>query len=143
VRPLIIDDAAKAKAARVLDYAAAHHYRPGRPGQTTPGDDPNFVAHFGTYRAVFTYTQEPRSARVYRHLSISVPGKKYPHQAAAFMIATLFGFTGWDERTIDRAPEGWQIEVNQREHCIVLAQVCGHEHQRRKANIDGIEREMG
>jgi hypothetical protein len=44
MRPLIIDDEAKATAERVLAYAMDHHYRPGRPGQTTPGDDPNFVA---------------------------------------------------------------------------------------------------
>ncbi len=132
MRPLIIDDAAKATAARVLAYADAHHYRPGRRGQTTPGDDPNFVAKFGTYRAVFTFTHA--DGLVYRHLSISVPSAKFPNPAAAFMIASLFGFTGWDERTIDRAPEGWQIDVNNREHCIVLAQVCGHEHRREEAH---------
>jgi hypothetical protein len=132
MRPLIINDAARAKAARVLAYADSHHYHPGRPGQTTPGDNPNFVANFDTYRAVFTYTHG--DGLIYRHLSVSVPSKKFPNPAAAFMIATLFGFTGWDERTIDRPPEGWQIDVSDKEHCIVLGQPCGHEYQRREAN---------
>lgn len=122
MRPLVVDAAAKATAARVLAYAEAHPYRPGGP---VPGDDPNFVARFGTYRAVFTFTHS--NGFVYRHLSVSVPSAKYPNPAAAFMIASLFGFTGWDERTIDRAPPGWIMDVNKAEHCIVLAQECGRE----------------
>ena len=129
LRPLIIDDAAKATAARVLAYAENHPYRSGQP---TPGDNPNFVAEFGTYRAVFTFTHA--DGLIYRHLSISVPGTKFPNPAAAFMIATLFGFTGWDERTIHRPPEGWLMDINDSDHCVVLAQICGHTHSRAKAN---------
>jgi hypothetical protein len=62
MRPSIIDDEARAKAARVLAYAEAHPCRAGGP---TPGDDPNFVADFdiGTSQldrsalpGVFTFT---------------------------------------------------------------------------------------
>ncbi len=132
MRALIIDDEAKATAARILAYADTHHYHPGRPGQMTPGDDPNFVAHFDTYLAVFSYTHA--DGIVYRHLSVSVPGSKYPNPFAAFTIAEMFGFTGWNQRTVEPPPEGWQIDVSQREHCIVLAQVCGHDHLRREAH---------
>lgn len=122
IRPLIINDEARATAARVVAYAQAHPYRPGDP---VPGDDSNFVANFDTYRAVFTFTHS--DGHIYRHLSISVPSLKFANPAAAFMIAGLFGFIGWDERTIDRAPDGWMIDVNEAEHCIVLAQECGRE----------------
>ena len=121
-RPLIIDDAARAKAASVLAYAEAHPYHSGDP---IPGDDPNLVAEFDTYRAVFTFTHS--GGAIYRHLSLSVPGTKYANPAAAFAIASLFGFTGWDEHTIDLIPEGWLMDVNEAEHCVVLAQECGME----------------
>lgn len=117
MRPLVIDADAKATAARVLAYAEQHHYYPGQP---TPGDNPNFVAKLDTYRVVFTYTHADEM--VWRHLSVSIPSDKMPSPAAVFMIAALFGFTGWDERTIDRAPDGWLLDVSTTEHCVVVAQ---------------------
>jgi hypothetical protein len=122
LRPLMIDDAARAKIARVVAYAMDHPYIPG-PRAPVPGDDPHFVAHLNTYRAVFTFTHS--AGKVYRHLSISVPGKGYPNPAAAFLIASEFGFTGWDEKQIDRLPEGWLMDVNDADHCVVLGQECG------------------
>lgn len=122
MRPLIIDDAARAKIARVVAYAMDHPYRPG-PGAITPGDNPNFVANLSTYRAVFTFTHH--GGQVFRHLSVSVPSKGYPNPAAAFFIAHEFGFTGWDEKQIDKLPDGWMMDVNDGEHCVVLAQECG------------------
>lgn len=123
LRPLVIDDRARAEAQRVLDYAGRHHYTPYR--DPVPGDNPAFVAHFGTYRAVFTYTRS--QGGVWRHLSISIPAprNKYPNPAAAFTIAELFGFTGWDQRTLDRLPHGWIGNTNEQEHSIVLAQAVG------------------
>jgi hypothetical protein len=109
MRPLIIDDAARAEAARVLAYAKANPYRTGDP---VPGDDPRFVAYFGTYRAVFTYTHS--DGLIFRHLTISVPSDKYPNVIAAFAIADLFGFTGH--------AESWSIDVNKAEHCVVVVQ---------------------
>src|SRR5215831_17200761 len=116
MRALIIDDVAKAKVARVLAYAERHHYRPG-PGIPPPGDDGRFVALLNAFRCVFTFTHA--GDMIWRHLSISVPGKNYPNPAAALMIAELFGFTGWDGKTIDRFPKDWIIDVNKDERCVV------------------------
>ncbi len=118
-RALTIDDTARAAVARVLAHAESHHYRPG-PGSEPPGNDGRFVARLDTYRAVFSFTHS--DGAIFRHLSISVPSKSYPHPFAAFTIAGLFGFTGWNERTVEPPPDGWLIDVNQKEHCIVLAQ---------------------
>lgn len=117
MRPLIIDDNARAAIARVVSYAMNHPYSIGQP---VPGDNPNFVAHLSTYRCVFTFTC--MHDKTYRHLSISVPSERFPNPAAAFMIASEFGFTGWDEKSIDTMPEDWFGQVNEKEHCIVLGQ---------------------
>lgn len=124
MRPLVIDDAARAQIARVLAYAEDNPYVPADP---TPSDNPNYVAHLGTYRCVFTFTNMPEAC--YRHLSVSVPGAKYPNPAAVFMIAHEFGFTGWDEKHIDRLPDGWMMNVNEAEHCVVLGQERGAKAQ--------------
>lgn len=125
MRALIIDDEARSKVARVIAHAEQNHYHPFSDGVVSkapcPGDDERFVAHLGTYRCVFTYTHS--DGAVWRHLSISVPGKHYANPFAAFEIADLFGFTGWDHKTIDPTPQGWEIVVQQREHAIVLAQI--------------------
>jgi hypothetical protein len=118
LRALIIDESAKAKAARVIAHAEKNHYFLGKT-TTPPGDDERFVAHLNDYRAVFSFTHS--DGTIFRHLSISVPARgRFPHQAAAFTIADLFGFTGWDHQTIDKLPEGW-IGVTH-EDCLVLAQ---------------------
>jgi hypothetical protein len=124
MRPLIIDDNAKAEVARVRAHAEANPYRPVASGNV-PGDDRRFVAHLGSYRCVFTYTHS--DGGVWRHLSVSVPSKNYPNPAACFAIADLFGFTGWDHRTIDRAPDGWLLNISKPEHCVVIAQAVASE----------------
>jgi hypothetical protein len=124
MRPLIIDDHALAEVARVVTHAEAHHYRAGQPA---PGDNPNFVADLSTYRCVFTFTESDQL--LWRHLSISVfPSDKYPNPAAAFMIADLFGFTDWDQQTIDKAPDSWLVQVDEDDHCITLAEPIGANH---------------
>lgn len=117
MRPLVLDEKAKKQVATVTAYAAEHPYIPGQP---TPGDNPNFVVKFGTYRSVFTFTHI--NGLVYRHLSVSVPSVKYPNLTAVLAIADLFGFTGWDKQTIDHLPDGWMGSVKEDEHCIVVAQ---------------------
>lgn len=117
IRALVIDEAARAQARRVIEHAKAHPYRPGDP---VPGDNPDFVAQLGSYRAVFTYTKS--DGTTFRHLSVSVPGRGYPHPAAIFTIAELFGLTGWDGRTLHRAPADWMVSVNRDEHCVVVGQ---------------------
>lgn len=120
LRPLIIDAEAKAKAARVIAHAAAHPFHPGV--GPTPGDDPRFVAHLNTYRCVFTFTHA--EGKVFRHLSVSIPSAGlFPHPAAILTIATLFGFTGWDERTIDHMPKDWMLDLNEVDGCAQVAQI--------------------
>lgn len=130
MRMLTIDDAARAKIAAVLAHAEAHHYCP--PYGTLPGDDPRFVAHLDTFRAVFSYTHA--DGVVWRHLSLSVPGRKYPHPFAAYTIAQMFGFTGWDGRTVEPSPEDWGIDIHKLEHCIVMAQAVRAEISKAEAN---------
>lgn len=120
LRPLIINDDTKTKVAKVLEHASNHHYRPG-PGVPPPGDDPRFIVKLGSYRAVFSFTYSDDDY-LWRHLSISIPGPKYPHPAAVFTIAELFGFTGWDGRTTDKFPGKWIGQINEREHTVVIAQ---------------------
>ena len=117
MRPLIIGPEAKAEAARVRAHAEANHYHLG---QATPGDDPRYVARLGTYRAVFTVTHV--DGLLYRHLSVSVPSKKYPNPAAVFMIADLFGFTGWSPDAPFAHGDEWIMNVHKQEHCVVVAQ---------------------
>lgn len=118
VRALIIDDDARASAARVLSHAEKHHYSPG---QKPPGDDDRFVARLGTYRAVFSFTHA--DGTLWRHLSVSVPAKgKLPNPVAVFTIAKLFGFTGYDEAAPFKPAPDWGVNVNDDEHCVVVAQ---------------------
>lgn len=119
MRMLVIDDAARAAAARVLAHAKAHHYRPG-PGQTPPGDDNRFVAMLGTYRAVFSFTHS--DGGVWRHLSVSVPGTMFPNPAAVFTIADLFGFGGYDQNDPAKPGAKWMFDAMDAEHCVVVAE---------------------
>lgn len=122
LRPLVIDDEARAKAARVIEHAKAHHFHPGK--DPSPGDDPRFVAYLNTYRCVFTFTHAD-DGKLYRHLSVSIPNPGlFPHPAAILTIGTLFGLTGWDERTVDVMPKTWHLDINEVEHFIQVAQVC-------------------
>ncbi len=106
MRALIIDGAVRARVAEVLDHAKTHHYHPNE-DDTVPGDDDHFVAQLDTFRVVFSFTH--LNGRVFRHLSISVPNGMLPHPIAAFMIAGLFGFTGWDESMGLEKPESWHV----------------------------------
>lgn len=120
LRPLIIDEAFKAEVAKVVQYAQEHPYIVGE-AAIPPGDDPGHVLNtvFG-YRIVFSFTRMPDA--LYRDLSISVPEKgKYPNPFATFEIATLFGFTGWDGKSI-RLPEGWMIDKDLYYEAIRLGQ---------------------
>lgn len=121
LRPLVMDDKAKAEVARVKAYAEAHHYRP--PSKFTPGDNPKFVARLNTYRAVFTYTHS--NGVVYRDLSVSVPSKKLPNPAAVWAIADMFGFTGYDIEKLSEPGADWMLHHSKKEHCIRVCQALG------------------
>ena len=120
LRPLIIGPAEKARIAKVAAWAKDHPYKP-YPGCKAPGDDNRFVVKLGTYRAVFTITHA-RDGAVLRQLSVSVPGTKYPHPAAAFMIAHEFGFTGWDEAKPSEPGKDWIAGPHATDKCAVVAQ---------------------
>jgi hypothetical protein len=122
-----MDAAAKAEIARVRDHAEANRYRPGDP---VPGDNPAFVARLGTYRVVFTLTEE--RGQLWRHLSVSVPGGRLPHPAAVFMIADAFGFTGWDDKRLTSPGPDWGVGHDPDAHCIVVAQSLGAAGAREK-----------
>jgi hypothetical protein len=118
LRPLLIDDAARAQVTKVVSYAMDH---PWHPSESVPGDNPNHVAVLNTYRCVFTFTHV--SDRVFRHLSISVPQPgKFANPAAAFHIAELFGFTGYDVREAFIPAPDWIIDTKLEENCIIIAQ---------------------
>jgi hypothetical protein len=109
MRPLIIDSAIKAKAANVVRYAALHPYLIPNAGGQVPGDNPRHVLKPGFgYRCVFSYTRTPTAT--YRDLSVSVSARgKFPNPFALYTIATdLFGFTGWDGRSLE-PPQDWLL----------------------------------
>lgn len=118
MRTLTINDEAREKCNRVIEYAKAHPFHLPNDG-TVPGDNPDHVAQLDTFRCVFTFTHD--KGQVFRHLSISVPGGKFPHQFAAWTIATMFGFTGWDGKS-SNVPSGWLCGLNEHDRCIVVAQ---------------------
>lgn len=120
MRALVIGDEARAVAALVLEHAREHVYRLGA-GMPPPGDDPRHVAHINSFRIVYSITED-HDGRRWRHMSISVPSKKFPHPVAVFMLAELFGFTGWDGSNPEKPGRGWQLDLNNAEHCIVVAQ---------------------
>jgi hypothetical protein len=118
MRPLLIDEVAKTKIAHVRSYAEENPYYPDTHEGPPPGDNPGYVCYLNTYRCAFTYTHTRLG--VFRHLSISVPSKGYPNPVAILTIATEFGFTGWNGKTI--VPFPWTSSVSKQEHCVVIAQ---------------------
>jgi hypothetical protein len=115
VRVLVDDDKAKAEVKRVLDFAQQpeNYYKVGPGGfslQKPPGDDPRHVAHLvDGFRCVFSLTRSIVEQKTYRHLTISIPSSpNLPNPYAAFMIAQMFGFTGWDGRSTREIPADWQ-----------------------------------
>lgn len=110
LRPLIIGPEEKKRVENLVKFASdrAHWFHIGK-SDWTPGDMPEYALDLWTYRCVFTWSVN--MGIVLRHLSVSVPAAgKFPRPAAAFMIAELFGFTGWDGKT-EKLPEGWAMHV--------------------------------
>lgn len=92
MRMLVIDDEVRARAAEIVKHAETNPYKP--PYDRAPGDDPRNSMEINTFRAVFSRTV--LDGVEFRHLSVSVPGGLYPNPEATFMIAELFGFTGYE-----------------------------------------------
>jgi len=124
MRALVINKEVEAGAKRVIDFARGNVYHPHQ-SENIPGHDPRFVLQVPNgYRCVFSFTQAPDGS-LWRHLTVSVDGKGYPHPAAAFMLASVFGFTGYDvARPGKPPPQDWIFSANEGEHCVVVAQPC-------------------
>lgn len=130
MRALIIDEEARRKVAKVVEYARRpeHWYDPAASvNPPIPGDDGNMQVHLDTFRCVFSFTLI--RGKLWRHLSVSIPGTKYPKVFATLTIAELFGFTGWDGKS-EIPPHSFAITLNMNEHCVVLAQPAGEENDR-------------
>lgn len=127
MRALVIDDAAKLKVKRLVEYAQDRRNWyiiefGGCSKQPPPGSNRYHVIQLDSYRCVFSYSKQLRDQRVFCHLSISIPREDYyANPITAFTIAELFGFTGWDAKSTT-PPHNWFIDVNHRDQCIVLVQ---------------------
>lgn len=124
MRVLDLNETNVKKVVDVVNYAVIpkHWYKPFERYEAklnVPGDNKRHIAQLNDFRCVFSITQD-RTGKLYRDLSISVPSDKYPHQLAAFTIAGMFGFTGWDGGLLP--PEQWLIRVDEQEHCVRLCQ---------------------
>jgi hypothetical protein len=129
MRALIIDETAKAEVRRVEEYARKKEnwYFVGSGGKMMPegipGHDPHYVAQLGSYRCVFTYTMGSKG--LVRHLSIGVPGG-FPNTIAVAMIATEFGFTGWDGKSNIETLLGngtWRAKASKEQQCVIVIQL--------------------
>lgn len=123
MRPLTLSDGNKDKATEVVAFAERpeNWYHAGRVAWT-PGDRSEYVTVLDTYRCVYTHTVW--EGRHFRHLSISVPGGRWPSPIAVFTLATFFGFTGADiEDEVATVPGlDWDINMDDDEQCIVVVQ---------------------
>lgn len=115
----MIDNAARAKAMKVIAHANAHPFDPGVDAWV-PGDIPDFAEMFDAYRVVFTFSRVGN--QLWRHMSVSAPGGLYPSLMAIFTLAELFGFTGWNQEAIKQMPEDWLAIVFDDPPHVVLIQ---------------------
>lgn len=117
---LVIDDQARAKALQIREFAEQpENLIDGSDGELKiPVNDSRHVAYLNTYRCVFWITKALSGS--HRHLLISVPSSGFPNPYATFLIAEMFGFTGWDGKTLKPGPD-WLIKANHAEHCVVFA----------------------
>lgn len=130
MRILEISPAAKRKAAKVVAHAKkrANWYNPRVPGwmSNIPGNDRRHQCKLNTFRCVFSYTVDTKVGKVMRHLSVSVPSKKWPNPVAIKEIAKMFGFTGAGEIMEAKFPEDWYMDMKEDHqidyNCIVIAQ---------------------
>jgi hypothetical protein len=97
MRVLIIDDLAKAEIKRVVAHAEANRMgihdlmRVIKRVDPPVGDRQGYECRVEDgFRCVFSIEQQPCGWM--RHLSVSVPGGKYPNEHAVIMLAKEFGF---------------------------------------------------
>lgn len=120
MRLLLIDEVTKIRISEVVRFASTNWYRPGY-SETVPGEDSRHVLMLNSFRCVFSFTRE-FNREIYRHLTVSVRGGKYPNPIAFYVIADLFGFTGWDGRSTEH-PLDWKLDLDPEDRCVVVAQM--------------------
>lgn len=138
---LIVDPETRRRVASLRAFAEdPEHWYHLDVSDWVPGDLPEYVANVSGFRCVFTWTRDAKVRRVFRHLSVSVDRAqqgKFPHPAALYMLADLFGFTGLDIGASARAgfapPGDWSIMIKRDDEIpnAVLAQEVRIEHDGR------------
>jgi len=111
LRVLVIGPEEKQRAKEIVAYASQPEniYHPD-PKAKVPGDCPEHVAQFGSFRIVFSWTKVRLG--VYRHLSVSVGDPtRLPNPVMVEEVSRLFGFTG--------SFKDWEIEID-REHGVAI-----------------------
>lgn len=141
---LLLNEAELRRAHDVALHASRpeHWYRPGV-STWTPGDRPEHVVQFASFRAVFSFTVS--DGALWRHLSISSANAqrgKLPVPLVACTVASWFGFTGGKElaepgerppppnfcRLVAAPGEDWLLNIHHGPIlCLVLAQRIGPE----------------
>jgi hypothetical protein len=114
LRLLVIGEEERKRAAEIVAYASRPHnlYHPGARAKV-PGDQPEHVAHFGDFRAVFSWTKVKTG--VFRHLSVSVgEHTNFPNPVMVEELARLFGFTGGYGQ--------WQVEADIKSVVVIVTQ---------------------
>jgi hypothetical protein len=120
----VFDDQARAKARQIREFAEKPENWFSIDGSDRdlkiPGNDPRRVANLNTYRCVLWITKALAESHRHLSISVSVPSSGFPNPYAAFLIAELFGFEGWDGKTLKPGPD-WSINANHAEHCVLFA----------------------
>jgi len=114
LRILTIGPEEKQRAKEMVVYASqpGNYYHPG-PKAKVPGDCPEHVAQFGSFRIVFSWTKVKPG--VFRHLSVSVGDpKRLPNPVMVEEVSRLFGFTG--------TFKDWDVEVDRNHGVAIIAQ---------------------
>jgi len=126
-RPFLIDEKFKADCERLRVFAESpKNWYLFDETNHVPGDNPQYVLEFDSYRAVFTITHAPKfKPKPFRHLTVSVPGPgdAYPHPLVVVTLAHYLGFTG---ATLDNAvvkePGPWGIGLDEDDECAIVQQ---------------------
>ena len=127
LRPLIIDEVFKADCGYLRKFSEdpKNWYVLGEDLESSfiPGDNPEYILKTNfDYRVVLTITDAP-TRKPFRHLTISVPGRAYPHPSAVFTIAHYLGFTGATVvEDVVSEPGPWGVVQDSDEGGIVVQQ---------------------
>jgi len=125
LRPFLIDDKFKADCERLRVFAEnPKNWYVLDETKMVPGDNPQYVLHFDSYRAVFTITHAPKlKPEPFRHLTVSIPGENYPHPLVVLTLAHYLGFTGATlDNDVVSQPGPWGIGADDDEGCAIVQQ---------------------